>query len=103
MYQVNLIGIKEQVVEKGSTVSSHRNAEYMLTSTSTKHTKYVVNQKLKHFDDISFREPFGRIRVVFYKIRCVHSENKEFVSTWAIGLIRLIRLLTLSGEILCKG
>jgi hypothetical protein len=31
---------------------------------STKHNKYVVNQKLEHFDDISFRELYGRIRVV---------------------------------------
>jgi hypothetical protein len=26
--------------------------------------KYVVNQKLEHVEDISFRELFGRIRVV---------------------------------------
>jgi hypothetical protein len=37
---------------------------------STKHNKYVVNQKLEHVDDISFRKLFGRIRVgFFYKIR----------------------------------
>jgi hypothetical protein len=36
---------------------------------STKHSKYIVNQKLEHVDDISFRELFGRIRVVFYKLR----------------------------------
>jgi hypothetical protein len=35
---------------------------------------YVVNQKLEHVDDIRFRKPFGRIRVVFfYKIRSVPS------------------------------
>ena len=33
----------------------------------TKHSKYVVNQKLEHVEDNSFREHFGRIRVVFYK------------------------------------
>ena len=34
--------------------------------------KYVVNQKLEHVDDLSFREPFGRIMsVLFYKIRPV--------------------------------
>jgi hypothetical protein len=42
-------------------------------NTSTKHNKYVVNQKLEHVEDISFRELFGRIRVVFYKIRFVSS------------------------------
>jgi hypothetical protein len=36
-------------------------------------TEYVVNQKLQHVDDISFRERFGRIRVFFYKIRSVPS------------------------------
>jgi hypothetical protein len=35
--------------------------------------KYVVNQKLEHVDDISFKELFGRIRVAFYKIRSVPS------------------------------
>jgi hypothetical protein len=30
---------------------------------STKDNKYVVNQKLEHHDDISFREFLGRIRV----------------------------------------
>jgi hypothetical protein len=40
-----------------------------LKNTSTKDNKYVVNQKLEHIDDISFRELFGRIRVFyFYKI-----------------------------------
>jgi len=34
-------------------------------NTSTKHDKYVVNKKLEHVDDISFRELFGRIRVFF--------------------------------------
>jgi hypothetical protein len=32
-----------------------------LKNTSTKDNKYVVNQKLEHVDDISFRELFGRI------------------------------------------
>jgi len=35
---------------------------------STKRKKYCVNQNLEHVDDISFRELFGRIRVVFYTI-----------------------------------
>jgi hypothetical protein len=31
----------------------------------TKHNKCVVIPKLKHFDDIRFKELFGGIRVVF--------------------------------------
>ena len=41
--------------------------------TSNKYNKYGVNQKHEHVDDISFRELFGRIRVVFFKIRSVPS------------------------------
>jgi len=37
-----------------------------LTKMSTKHHKYVVNQKFDHVDDISFKEVLGRIRVVFF-------------------------------------
>jgi len=40
-------------------------AECPLKNTSIKHSKYVVNQKLEHVDDISFRERFGRIRDFF--------------------------------------
>jgi hypothetical protein len=40
-------------------------ADCLLKNTSTKENKYVVNQKLEHVDDISFRELFGSIRVVF--------------------------------------
>jgi hypothetical protein len=31
------------------------NADCLLKNTSTKHNKYVVNQKLEHVEDISFR------------------------------------------------
>jgi hypothetical protein len=41
-------------------------ADFLLKNTSTKHSKYFVNQKLADVDDISFRELFGRIRVVFF-------------------------------------
>ena len=34
---------------------------YLLKNTSTKDNKYVVNQKIEHVDDISFKELFGRI------------------------------------------
>jgi hypothetical protein len=40
---------------------------------ATKDNNYVVNQKLEHVDDISFIEIFGRIKVVFNKIRYVPS------------------------------
>ena len=56
----------------------------VLKNTSTKHSKYVVNQKLEHVEDISFRELFDGIRVVFYKIRSVSSYHKVFVSSLAI-------------------
>jgi hypothetical protein len=44
-----------------------------LKITSTKNSKYVVNQKLVHVNDISFRDLFDRTRVTFYKIRSVPS------------------------------
>jgi hypothetical protein len=66
LYEVCLIRIQEQVGEKRSTVCSHRYADYLLKNTSTKHNKYVVNQKLEHCDDISCRELFCRIRVWQY-------------------------------------
>ena len=46
--------------------------------------KYVVNQTFEHVEDINFRELFGRIRVVFYKIGSVFSLHKVFVSTMVI-------------------
>jgi hypothetical protein len=51
--------------------------------------EYVVNQKLEHVDDISFRELFGRIRVHFYKIRSVPSYHKVFVSSLVIPLYEI--------------
>ena len=82
LYEVNIIRINEQVDEKRSTVHTQRNADCLLENTNN---KYVINKKiLVHFNDISFRECFGRIRVVFYKIRCVPSWHKVFVTTLAI-------------------
>jgi hypothetical protein len=46
--------------------SARRGVGLVLIGMSTVLIKYVVNQKLKHFDDIIFREPFGRIRVLFF-------------------------------------
>jgi len=84
MYEVCLMRIKEQIGEKRSIVSSHRCADCLMKKSSTKHSTYVVNQKLEHAEDISFRKLFGRIRVVFYKIRTVSSYCKVFVSTLVI-------------------
>ena len=66
LYAICLIWIKEQVGEKMSTLCTQKYADCLLTNTSIKHYKYVVNQKLEHVDDISFRELFGRIRVLFF-------------------------------------
>jgi hypothetical protein len=47
----------------------------MLTVLKNTSTEEVVNQKLEYLDVISFRELFGRIRMVFfnYKVRFVPS------------------------------
>ena len=66
LYEVCLIRIKEQVGEKRSTVCTHKYADCLLKNTSTKHNQYVVNQIFEYADDISFRELFGRIGVVFF-------------------------------------
>jgi hypothetical protein len=63
-----------------STVGTDRYADCLLENTSIKHNKYVVNQRFEHVDDISFREFFGRIRVVFPFLAQVH----VYVSTLAI-------------------
>ena len=48
-----------------NTVCTHRYVDCLLKNMSTKGNKYVVNEKLEHVDDISFRELFDRIIVVF--------------------------------------
>ena len=68
MYEIR---IKNQVREKKSTIGTHKNTDCLLKYTSTKHYKYDVNQKLGHF--YQFRELFGQIRMLLYKIRCVPS------------------------------
>jgi uncharacterized protein (UPF0210 family) len=45
----------------------------MPKNTTIKLNKYVVNKKIEHFDDISFKELDDRIKVVAYKIRFVPS------------------------------
>jgi hypothetical protein len=71
LYEICLIRIKEQVGEKMSTICTYRYADCLLKNTCTKHSKYVVIQKLEPVEDISFRELFGRIREAFYTIRSV--------------------------------
>jgi hypothetical protein len=48
----------------------------MLSNTPTKHSKYVVNQKLKTFNDINFREIFRRIRGCFFLTKSDSSLSK---------------------------
>ena len=73
LYEVCLMRKRELVDEKSNTVCTHRYADSLLKNTSTKHYKYVVNQKLEHVEDIGFRELLGRIRMVFYKISSLSS------------------------------
>jgi hypothetical protein len=49
-------------------------ADCLLKNTSPKDNKYVVNQKLEHVDDISFRELIGRMRDLF-----LYSYDAEFI------------------------
>jgi hypothetical protein len=42
-------------IEKRCTICTHGYADFLLKNTSTKHSKYVVNQKHEHVDDTSFR------------------------------------------------
>jgi hypothetical protein len=44
-------------------VGTDSKADCLLKNTSTKHNKYIVNQKLENVEDISLRELFGRIRI----------------------------------------
>jgi hypothetical protein len=37
----------------------------LISPIDTIHNKYVLNQKLEHFDDIRFRDIFDRIRMFF--------------------------------------
>ena len=76
--------------EEEPTIGTHMNADCLLKkNTSTKHNKYVVNQKLEHCDDISCRELFCRIRVLF--LCCFF---------WCKIRLYVIRLLIFSNGIL---
>jgi hypothetical protein len=69
LYEVCLVLITEKVDENRGTVGTHRNADYLLKTTPTKQNKYGVNKNKnrEHLDKFSFRESFGRIRVVLTK------------------------------------
>ena len=95
MYEVCLIRIKEQFVEKRSTVGTHRDSDCMLKNT------HVVNKKrLEHLDDISFKELFGRIRVIlfFTNIRYLYLRWPLFFmkhSLLAINILYMICIIWL--------
>jgi hypothetical protein len=55
--------MKEQVDKNRSTIDSYMNADFLLINTSIKHSKYVVNKTIDHFDDASYLELIDRIRV----------------------------------------
>ena len=44
--------------EEEGTICSHWNADSLLKNTSSERNKYVVNQEIKHLDNVSFREFF---------------------------------------------
>ena len=66
LYKVSLKRIKEQVGKKRNTVGSHWKADSLLKYTYSKRNKYVVNQEIKHLDNVSFRECFVGIIGIFF-------------------------------------
>ena len=71
LYEVCIVQIKEQVGVKKNTVCSHMYAGCLLKNTST-NSKYVVNQKLEHFDDINITiglEPNIKITLFYFSGR----------------------------------
>ncbi|XP_076071626.1 protein mono-ADP-ribosyltransferase PARP14-like [Mytilus galloprovincialis] len=55
LYEVSLITIKKQFDKKRDTIGSHWNSESLLQNTFFKRNKYVVNQEIKHLDNVNFR------------------------------------------------
>ena len=73
----------------------------LLKNTSTKYNKYVVNQKLEHIDDISFRELFGRIRVFyFYKIMSLPTTRYLYLRWPFIFICRVNCMIKAFSELL---
>ena len=58
--------MKEQIDKNRNTIDSYKNVDFLLINTSIKHSKYVVNKTIDHFDDASFWELIDRIRVGFF-------------------------------------
>ena len=66
---------------------------------STKHNTYVVDQKLKRFDDVSFREHFGRIICFQTKICPFLRQGWGHSFLWnKVEVILLIYLVILTGD-----
>jgi hypothetical protein len=75
LYEVCIVQIKEQVGVKKNTVCSHMCAGCLLKNTPT-NSKYVVNQKLEHFDDINITiglEPNIKITLFYFSGRHISS------------------------------
>ena len=81
MYKVCLIRVKELIVEKISTVTTHRNDDWPILDSYSKHSKWVLFQIHELFDDIDFRKHFVIIRVGFKQNKIVPYQNKVSVST----------------------
>ena len=52
---------KRNSSEKRSTFDIYMNTDCLLKNMSTKHIKYLGDQKLEHINDISVREPRGSV------------------------------------------
>jgi len=79
LHEVCLKRIKEQVGKNRRTVGTQWNSDSLLKNTSTIHNKYVINQKLKHFDDIRFRDILDRIRMFFQHKICPFLEQGIYI------------------------
>jgi hypothetical protein len=54
-----------------------------LKNTSTKHNKFVFNQKLEHVEEISFRELFGNIEKLLHVSLIIISFGHETNRFWS--------------------
>ena len=50
--------MKKQVGKNRGTICSHWNVDSLLKNTSSERNKYVVNQEIKHLDNVNFRDFF---------------------------------------------
>ena len=56
LYEIRFVWIQKDVGEKRGTIRTHWNADCLLEDFSGKNHKNIVNWKLKHLDDVVFRE-----------------------------------------------